>query len=306
MGSGQLNFTKAELQKLEPDQSGRRAYFRDSKERGLVLCVTGNGVKSFQVYRKVSGRPVRLTLGHFNPDLPDTREIPKDVDALKLLEQLPDLNVKMARMLASVVNVEFDRGNNPANIKRKARGELTLGTLFDRYIEDYAIPAGKKTVSDMRANFERYLGEIKDRERKSRGQEKTKPAGSVNWQNRKLTEISTGDVRQLHKGLAKNIGGHTANRTVEMLRALFRKAERWGEYKGENPAAAVDFADEPSRKRFIHGGELGPFFESLAAEPSEQIRDYVVLSLLTGARKANVMAMEWAHCRRRFNIDPPC
>jgi integrase len=36
------------------------------------------------------------------------------------------------------------------------------------------------------------------------------------------------------------------------------------------------------------------FFQAVAAHPSEIIRDYVMLSLLTGQRQANVLAMEWS------------
>jgi integrase len=36
------------------------------------------------------------------------------------------------------------------------------------------------------------------------------------------------------------------------------------------------------------------FFQSVAAHPSEIVRDYVMLSLLTGQRQANVLAMEWS------------
>ena len=39
--------------------------------------------------------------------------------------------------------------------------------------------------------------------------------------------------------------------------------------------------------------ELPRFFEALANEPNETARDFFMVSLLTGARKSNVLAMRW-------------
>ncbi len=47
------------------------------------------------------------------------------------------------------------------------------------------------------------------------------------------------------------------------------------------------------RDRFLQSDELPRFFASVADELNETIRDYFLLSLLTGARRANVLAMRW-------------
>ncbi|MBS0350556.1 MAG: site-specific integrase [Proteobacteria bacterium] len=38
---------------------------------------------------------------------------------------------------------------------------------------------------------------------------------------------------------------------------------------------------------------LPRFFAALAEEPNETIRDYILLSILTGARRSNLLAMKW-------------
>lgn len=48
-----------------------------------------------------------------------------------------------------------------------------------------------------------------------------------------------------------------------------------------------------TRDRFLQSDELPRFFESVAQEPSIDVRDYVLLSLLAGARKSNVLSMKW-------------
>ncbi|MCK7578393.1 MAG: Arm DNA-binding domain-containing protein [Chromatiales bacterium] len=63
-----LNFTKKTLEELPNAEAGKRAYYHDTKVNGLLVAVTAAGVKSFQVYRKLSNKPVRVTLGRF-PDM---------------------------------------------------------------------------------------------------------------------------------------------------------------------------------------------------------------------------------------------
>lgn len=50
---------------------------------------------------------------------------------------------------------------------------------------------------------------------------------------------------------------------------------------------------EVKRDRFIQADELPRFFEAVREEPSKDVRDFVLLSLLTGARKADVISMRW-------------
>jgi len=50
---------------------------------------------------------------------------------------------------------------------------------------------------------------------------------------------------------------------------------------------------ESSRERFLQPDEVSRFFKALVDEPNETIRDYLMMSLLTGARRADVLSMRW-------------
>lgn len=53
---------------------------------------------------------------------------------------------------------------------------------------------------------------------------------------------------------------------------------------------------DPSQSKtgsFLQTDELPRFFQSLAAEQNETLRDYILLALLTGARRASLLAMRW-------------
>lgn len=291
MTTDRFPFTRKALAAVEP--IAKRTTYKDAETRGLILDVTVNGVKTFRVYRKVSGKPEKITLGRFNPDLPDSREFPRGYDPLKALEAAPELNVKMARRLAEAVNVQLDSGMNPAEAKRVARGEMTLGQLFKRYIEDYAKPQGIKTIRGTTETYERYLGQLADLPVKKHGVKRSKPPFSVNWEHRKLSTITQEEVRRLHLAIGKERAGATANRVVELLSRLYNKASDWGEFAGKPPTDGQDSFKEVKRDRFIVQGEMPVFWSALEADPSQDFKDFVILSLLAGARKSNNLGMRW-------------
>jgi integrase len=74
---------------------------------------------------------------------------------------------------------------------------------------------------------------------------------------------------------------------------MFNKATDWGMFDLANPALRITQFKEISRERFLQPDELKSFFESVAAEKNETIRDYILISLLTGARRSNVLSMQW-------------
>jgi len=80
--------------------------------------------------------------------------------------------------------------------------------------------------------------------------------------------------------------------THELLRALFNKAKSWRLYQGLNPAIGITPFEERSRERVLQADEFEGFFAALENE-EETFRDFVMLTLLTGARKSNVLSMRW-------------
>src|SRR5689334_22550106 len=63
-----FHFTKKRLDALEAPNDGQRAYYYDDEVRGLTMAVSPLGKKVFVLYRKVAGRPERVTIGPY-PDL---------------------------------------------------------------------------------------------------------------------------------------------------------------------------------------------------------------------------------------------
>ncbi len=109
---------------------------------------------------------------------------------------------------------------------------------------------------------------------------------------KRLTTIDRPSIATIHSAITKEGYATTANRVKALISSIFG----WGISAGlceANPALGIRQNREYSRDRFLQGDELPRFFQALAEEENETIRDYITTSLLTGARRSNVQAMQW-------------
>jgi integrase len=102
------------------------------------------------------------------------------------------------------------------------------------------------------------------------------------------------------------------NKVRNLASGIYRQAIEWG-FAQSNPATGIRGRKEKKRDRFMQTSELPRFFSSVAAEENTDIRDYILLSLLTGGRKSNVVEIQWEdlqldegiwHIKRTKNDDP--
>lgn len=242
-----FNFTKKALDALVMPKTGKRFYFYDTKVRGLELMITEQGSKSFKVYRKCNGKPVRVTLGKYS-----------------------EMSIENARHEAQRVITEMINGTNRNEEKKKIRAEITFGEAFAIFMERYSKVYKKSWKRDER-EVSRFLS---------------------NWFKRKLSDISKQDIQCIHEDIRKESGLYQANRLFERIKVIYNKAIEWG-WEGLNPTQGIKKFKERSRDRFLHPDELPRFFESLDMEENEDIRDYIYISLFTGVRRSNVLAMQW-------------
>ena len=264
-----INFTKSSIAQLPPAESGKRGCYYDSNVNGLELRVTDTGTKSFSVYRWVNGKTQRVVLGRYNPDAIQSPEFEKD--PLSVLANNPSLSIEQARQLAAAVIMQLTLGTNPVAARRVTTG-ITLGDLFKEYLDRYAIDHCK-TWKVMEECFYRYLG---------------------HWKARPVTSLSRAEVQMLVNKLGRENGRATANRTVELLRAIINKGRQWSLVEGDNPATGITKFKLKPRDRFVYDDELPRLLKAIEEEENQDIKDYVLISLHTGARKMNVLTMRWA------------
>jgi integrase len=144
--------------------------------------------------------------------------------------------------------------------------------------------------------WERYLGDLPGAERKPHGAERTKAPGAANWQRQKLSEITHQQVSKLRLDLGAKVGRTTANRVIELLSAMFNFAKQPAQrfFIGENPAEGIGKFEAVERERYLRSDEAPKFFDALNEEEDQDFADYVRLSIYTGARRGNVLRMQWS------------
>lgn len=188
------------------------------------------------------------------------------------LGTFPEMTVEQARKAAALALGEFASGANPAAARRAFKAEPTLSEFFTEYGNRH----GEKKRA-WAADVQRFRDYLQ------------KPMGG-----KKLSEIDRAMIAKvLHD--AEKAGKSVA--TVRNIRALasgvFGKAVEWGLFLDYNPAQGVKVAGKKvSRDRFLQADELPRFFAAVAEE-EPAMRDFILLALLTGARRANLCAMHW-------------
>lgn len=181
----------------------------------------------------------------------------------------PQMTIDQARKRSGELNVKIASGINPAEEKRSMHSGRTFIELFDEYIDRHAKPNKISWDRDQR-NFDLYL----------------KDMGKL-----PLPSINRAYIANIHSSISKTKKTN-ANRILALISSVYGWAIDAGLCEN-NPARGIRRNRESTRDRFIQGDELPRFFQSLADEPNHTIRDYVLISLLTGARKANVLSMQW-------------
>lgn len=193
-----------------------------------------------------------------------------------ILGKFPDLSIENARKMAQKTKGEIAQGVNPQEKKKALRDDLTFAELFEIYLERYA-KIHKKTWKFDETEVRRLCGV---------------------WFKKKLLQITPSDVRNMQEKIYKENGLYMSNKVIQIIKTIFNKAIEWG-FKLENPCASVKKYKEKSRDRFLSGEELSRFFKAFEELESEITKDYILISLLTGARKSNILEMQW----KQINFD---
>ena len=182
------------------------------------------------------------------------------------------VTIETARTTAAGIINQIAAGTNPAEQRRIKKAEMTFSDLFSEWVKDCRAK-GKKSLGNDERNFRLHLQEIA---------------------KKKLSEIERQHIRALHRKVSTGAGIYQGNRVLALVRAVFNFGINTLDVpRLANPAAGLKMNREESRDRRLHADEMPRFFEALAAEESPDVRDYVMLSLLTGARRSNVLAMHW-------------
>ena len=247
--------------------------FKFTKERLLAVALPGQKGSRVTVRdTEVAGLELRVT--HTGArSFSWFRRVKNGQPERVTIGGFPELTVLQARTEATKLNAVRVDGQSPATERRVRRQELRFGELFERYIEQYA-KLHKKTWAEDQQRYTQYLAG---------------PLGGL-----RLKDVTRAVISKLHADIT--ISGHpaVANRVLALASTVLGRAVEWSLLE-TNPAHGIRRNKEQARDRFLGSEELPRFFRAVLGEPNETVRDFFLMLLFTGARRANVLSMAWSN-----------
>ncbi|MCZ6496531.1 MAG: integrase family protein, partial [Alphaproteobacteria bacterium] len=250
-----FGFTDRALKGLPVPPKPQQLDYFDSGKKGLGLRISYGGRRTFfLLYSDDRKKRQRLSLGEYG----------------RL--ELGKLSLAEARKQADIRLGEVAKAHDPAAEARAQRTAPTVTTLAVDFIA-YQRRQGKKSADAqermLAINVIPEIGNVKAR------------------------AVSRGDVRRIMDAMTERGAPIQANRTHEVVRAMFAFAIDEEVYGIEhNPAATLGKRRNPERgrERWLSLEELGRYWDALEDGPAAAA-DALRLCLLTGQRNGNVRAM---------------
>jgi len=247
--------------KSYPGKDGTTKYSRyvlwDDEIPGFGLRVTPDGVKSFVLKYRAAGRQRFITLGRYGTSL-----------------TLDKARKKARSKLGSVVD-----GSDPLKErqekKRKTESAVSVRRFCEIYLERHAKPH-KKTWEEDERRIEKHI----------------KPdLGGL-----RLEDVTRDRVAQLYQRIGSK-HPYEANRVLALVSVMFNLAEDWGYLPEGTPNPAKlrkrNRFSEKRRDRPVTSEELPRLLEAIRKEPDIYVRSALLLYLLTGLRKREVLWAKW-------------
>lgn len=271
-----IKFTKEAIQRLKP--SDKRYEVGDKKTQGLFLRIGPTGIKSFIVYKKLKGKPKRVTLGRF-----------------------PDLTVESAQNKAAKIVGEIAYSEIDHNAKKRIeriRG-ATLGEVFEDYKKNTTLRSN--TLAAYELAITRDLGDWKD-----------KPLSEITGTmvQARHTQLSKKSETVANKAM------RTLRAVYNFARDQSEDSEGHSLFP-DNPTRKLKkrWNRETRRKGHISHYQLKDWFREVLRLPESQqrgdgvlARDYLTFMLLTGLRRREATSLLWSDIdlkARRFIVRDP-
>jgi integrase len=262
--TARIHFTKKILDSLPSPPSPKRAYYHDQKVNGLVLCITANSARSFQVYRKVQGKPLRVTLGRY-----------------------PDMTIEQARRIAQETLSRMAEGINPlAERKAQKARALTLDQIFEDYLKGHDLKP--RTVRDYQNLMDEAFADWRERAIVDITRD------AVQRRHTKLGERSEARANNAMRLLRALLNFAAGKYEDTQGRPLIP----------DNPvkrlSATRAWFRVDRRRTVIKPHQLEPWFQAVmqlqgerTTAKAEAVRDYLLFLLLTGLRRGEGARLRW-------------
>lgn len=179
----------------------------------------------------------------------------------------------------------------------RKKAEQTTGNLrngINANEQTRKATANGMTLRDAWTLYERHLD--------AKGRSESTRAGYLSWLNshlkdwldKPLAEITREAVNERHNFIGTNNGKYSANGTMRVLRAVWRRARRQHPGLDEPPTTNVDFFKEERRTSVVT--DLRAWHDGVQKHIENPIRrDLYLWLLFTGCRAGESCQIEWDH-----------
>lgn len=192
------------------------------------------------------------------------------------------LSERIAKDVARRLILRIELGQNPAEKKQRGKKTPTYASFLRHYWE-VAAPTWKPSTLEIHDIYRRTHLEHA-------------------FAGKFIDEISHADAVRWHALLTRSAGPGAANRAMEILKAMFAKAEAWG-YLPEhsNPFRGVKRNKGRKIERFLSQDEMARLGEALARHRADRPNEVAVISLLalTGCRRGEILNLTWGEVQGR-------
>ncbi len=186
--------------------------------------------------------------------------------------EFPAWKTATARAEASEWKRRVRNGDDPLADIEAERAAPTVADLCQRFANEHMPKKRPSTQRDYQSAIDRHvLPEMK---------------------HLKVAEVTFTHVDALHSKITRRGTPYHANRVLSLLSKMFSQAVRWG-WRTDNPAKGVERNQEHKRQRYLSADELTRLTVALADHDDQQAANIVRLLLLTGARRGEVLAVQW-------------
>jgi len=262
-----LNLTKAAIENIPPASAGRRNYYNDVKVQGLQLVVTDSGSKSYYLYVRNAGKPVRHHLGGH-----------------------PALTPENARRLAEIARGQAATGTDLRAARRKQdRDRVTLKDAFDAF---------KVARASLKPHtlyeYGRYV-EVAFKEWRDRPLKEITKDGVAKRHQRLTTD----------HGPAYADGAMRSLRSIINFAQFHYEGPDGSPPLSDNPVRRLSQTRAWHRRKrrltYVKTSQLVDWFEAvrnLKADPDDKesiaVSDWLQLMMLAGLRRSEALGLPWS------------
>jgi integrase len=215
--------------------------------------IVGSRAKTYAAQKDIRGRSIRYTIGRHGHFTPEE-----------------------ARKIAKDKLYLMAQGINPNEKDTQERAKaISLSTTLESYI-GMRKNLKPRTITDYRYNIEHYLAD---------------------WKDKLMTDITKDMIGARHVYIAENHGPVVANKTMRILRALFNHCHATFEICPANPVQYLTHVKgwykQKRRRTYIKPQDLKAWWQAVYNLENDTYRDFFLLLLFTGMRRAEASALRW-------------